>query len=195
MIRRRFRTSIHMSLMRPEIIFLVLFCGACSDVCDAWDTKCMDNSIYICRGSSAERSTAWRLFRDCENFHATCKEGIQTKYFDFETSSYHIVDVEFTDVSCVTSDFDCVDSEGYFCTPENEIVVNCIVPEGETEIVAAVSVDNWGERPLCVTTVYGTGFAYGEGPCDEGAYMCDDVGRTLKCEEDTWQLASDFCNL
>lgn len=162
----------------------------CNYECDTSDTKCENNRIYTCKGSNAERQTNWDEFRNCDDFDAVCRGGIMTKYFDFG------MNIESTKHSCVTESYDCQGTVGYSCTEDNKYVVNCAIPNGEMEPVAAIAADNWEDRPFCITNIWGTTFAYSEETCDDyEPNICDDKDRTLTCEDNTWQLAADFCSL
>ncbi|MBN2718245.1 MAG: hypothetical protein JXX14_20540 [Deltaproteobacteria bacterium] len=164
---------------------------SCGDECHYGDSKCENNKIYQCDGPIHGN---WVEFRDCDNFNATCVNGITTEYNDYSGGYKYEANWNLTHSSCVNYNFDCQGIAGERCIDTNKYVVNCVEHKGE--IVAAAAVDNWDDRPYCVI-VYETAVftQLEETYCEPDAMQCDEQGRTLLCVEGTWQWASDYCHV
>lgn len=170
-------------------LYIFLSIAACNDVCDVGDTKCENNRVYTCEGSEAEKQTNWSEFLNCSDYDTTCQGGIYTQFNDLASFSRNV------NHSCVLDSYDCEDTNGYYCTDDNEYVVNCMVPIDGEESVAVISAINWDERPFCVYGLAGVGFAWDEDPCEVGDRKCDEEGRDLMCFYYTWQWFNSYdCN-
>ncbi|MBN2718402.1 MAG: hypothetical protein JXX14_21335 [Deltaproteobacteria bacterium] len=118
--------------------------------------------------------------------------GITTEYNDYSGGYKYESSWDSTTSSCVNYHFDCQGIEGERCIDTNRFVVNCV--EHKSELVGAVAVDNWDNRPYCVIVYETAVFAQLEETyCEEGAMQCIAQVGTLECLESTWQWVSRAC--